>query len=255
MLAQLNSAMEWTNANEGVLAVGLFGLTVVLGWASGIFSSLRRKPQLRLRLIEGPSFVCTYGTGAKYDSYDVHRTGIALYLHIANVGSAPTSIDAISVGYRWAILPFRSLWWRYGVRRFWLKEQTVALEDFQVAIGDNIKFYPFLTQRSSVSGDTGDSFLEVGKSTNGVIYFEQSDSWGACFPVSVGHVVRLKVCVTDIFERRYCQVFKLKRVTLEEARKYNPSFGRTLSTLHAGQEPIDLPRDANGNLLPPEGNG
>lgn len=241
------------NANEGVVAVTIFCVTLFMGWSSGIFTALRRKPRLRIRCIPGPSFVCTYGTGKKQGAFDVHRTGFALYLSIANVGSAPTSIDRVSLGYRWALLPFVPLWWRYTLQRFWLTDQTVALEDFQVEIGDRLKVYPFLTQRSSLSGESARSFLEIGQATNGVVYFEQQDSWGACFPVSRYGIVRVKVRVTDVFGRSYDKIIELNRVGLADARKYNPSFAKTIMTLRGEEEPVDLPQDKHGNLVPPGG--
>lgn len=179
MLEKMSLVADWANANEGVVALILFFLTGAFAWVSGIFSALRRKPKLRITLIDGPSFSCTFGTGSKHNDYDVHRTGIAIYLKIANVGSAATSIDNISIAYHWAIIPFMPLWWRYGIGWFWLSEQAVCLSDFQVKIGDKIKLYPFLTQRSTITGTSAGSFLEVGKMTNGVVYFEQTDSFGA----------------------------------------------------------------------------
>ena len=73
---------EWANANQGVLAIALFAATIFLGWVSGIFSALRRKPKLRIRTKEGPTFIYTFGTGQKFQGYDTHRTGIALYLEL-----------------------------------------------------------------------------------------------------------------------------------------------------------------------------
>jgi hypothetical protein len=169
------------NANEGVVSIILFVIALILGWTSGIFSALRRKPKFRIRKIEGPTFFTTFGTGEKHGLYDVHRTGIALYLSVANVGASPASIDAIHVGYRWAISLFQPLWWRYGLHRFWLYNQSIILSDFQVAIGDDTKFYPFLVQCSSMSGSSAETFLVVGRSTNGVVYFEQNDSLEPAF--------------------------------------------------------------------------
>ena len=245
--------LDWLNENQGTLSLSLFFATILFGWLSGIFAALRRKPKLSITSIEGPTFVCTYGTGYKHEGYDAHRTGIALYLSIANVGAASTSIEKISVGYRWAIIPFRKLWWKYGLFRFWVSDQTVALEDFQAELGEgNIKMYPFLTQRSVLSGESADTFLEVGKSTNGVVYFEQSDSFGGCFPVSIQHRVNLKVVVTDVYGKRHRKKLLVPKVNLEGARKYKPSFGSTLTKMRADKDVFDLPVDHNGNLIAPD---
>lgn len=251
MIEHLTPITIWLNANQGVVGVGLFLATILLGWLSGIFAALRHKPKFRISTIEGPTFVCTYGTGEKKDDFDVHRTGIALYLHISNVGSAAASIDNISVGYHWHIKPFGWLWWKYRIGWFWLHNQAVALEDFQVKIGEDTKFYPFMTQRSSISGHTADAYLEVGRSTNGVVYFEQEDSFGACFPSADNGRVKMRVGITDSFGQRHMSTLSVPRVAIAEAQRFNPSFGLTFVRLRRGSAPLDLPVDAHGNLIPP----
>ena len=249
---QFAAASSWANNNQGVLSIYLFLIALLLGWVSGLFGSLMRKPNFRMTTIEGPTFVCTFGTGQTHNEYDVHRTGIALYLQIANIGSAPASIIDVEVGYRWAIIPLKKLWWRHGLFRYWIKKQAISLQDFQVEMGgEYTKMYPFLTQRSHISGQSADTHLDVGRSTSGVVYFEQGDSFGACFPVAREHLVKLKVRVIDSFGKSHCAIFRLPRVTLKDARTYNPSFGLTLATLRAEEEPIDLPTDLNGNLIAP----
>ncbi|API59457.1 hypothetical protein BSL82_09155 [Tardibacter chloracetimidivorans] len=230
-LAQIAAAIEWINANQGVVSIAIFVITLLLGWVSGIFGALRRKPRFRTRLIEGPTFCCTYLTGAKHGQFDVHRSAFALYLHVSNVGSASSSIDAVQVGYHWGLSPFSFEWLRYRLGWFWLTNQAVVIEDFQVKIGENLKFYPFLFQRSTLSGVSSETFLEVGQSTNGVVYFEQDDSWGGCFPSAEAGMVRVKVRLIDTFGGRHTKTFYIPAVSPEEARKYNPSFGLTLAHL------------------------
>lgn len=236
---------KWSNDNQGVVTIAVFLTTLGLGWASGIFSALRRKPKFRIDVIPGPTFCCTYVTGEKYGAYDVHRTGIALYLKIANVGTAPSSIEDISVGYHWHLKPFSVAWLKNTIGWFWLHQQTAALADFQAMIGGNIKVYPFLTQRSILADSKAETYLDVGRSSNGVIYFEQSDSWGGRFPSSRNGTIRLKVRIQDVFGRSHYAKFQIPSVSLDEARKYNPSFGKTLAELR-GQE---LPFDAASNSL------
>lgn len=230
---------KWLNDNQGVVGVAIFAVTLALGWITGIFSALRRRPKFRIQLIDGPTFVCTFLTGKKHNDFDVHRTGVALYLKIANSGSAASSIDEISVGYHWQVIPFTPVWFKYGVGWFWLRDQTAAIHDFQAKIGENIKFYPFLTQKSIYSPVHASTYLEPGQSENGVVYFEQSDSWGGCFPAVGKKGTRIKVCVTDVFGGKHTARFTVPNFTLERARTYNPSFGKTLSELR--NEP--LPHD------------
>jgi len=120
------------------------------------------------------------------------------------------------------------LWLKNSIGWFWIEHQAVALTDFQVEIVGNIKIYPFLTQKNYLSPARPDSFLEIGQSINGVVYFEQPESWGGCFPKNKKQLVKIKVEVTDVFGGRHKATIKVPTVTLEEARKYNPEFGSTL---------------------------
>ncbi len=222
------TATAWTNENQGVLSIALFAITVIFGWFSGIFSALRRKPKFKIETIPGPTFCCTYLTGSKHQEYDAHQTAIAIYLHISNIGAAPSSIHKVRAGYHWNLTPWSMLWLKNSVGWFWIEHQAVALTDFQVEIGDNIKIYPFLTQKNHLSPARPDNFLEIGQSINGVVYFEQPESWGGCFPKNKKQLVKIKVEVTDVFGGRHKATIKVPAVSLEEARKYNPEFGNTL---------------------------
>lgn len=232
-------ASKWSNDNQGVVSLAIFIVTIALGWASGIFSALRRKPKFRLSLIDGPTFCCTFPVGKELSDHEVHRTGIALYLNIANIGSAASSIQNVSVGYHWHLRPFSRQWLRYTLGWFWLRNQAVALADFQATIGGNIKVFPFLTQRGNLSPAKAATFLQAGQSTNGVVYFEQSDSWGGCFPSPRNNMVAIKVCVEDVFRRKHTAKFRVPFVSIKYARNYNPSFGTTLAELHGETLPID----------------
>ncbi len=246
----LLSATEWLNNNQGILALALFAISATYGWLSGIFSALQRKPQFRLRVIDGPTFVTVMNTNRQQNGYATHRTAISVYLQVTNIGSAPADIDSVSVGYHWSLRPFSKLWLKYGLGWFWLEQQAVAITDFQAEIGTNIKYYPFLTQVSAVSGARSEIYLDVGRSTNGVVYFEQSESFGGCFPHSVLGKVRLSIRVTDSFGGKHMKRFWVPRLTLAEARKFNPTFGLTLSTLHGEREPTEPETDHHGNLIP-----
>jgi hypothetical protein len=104
-----------------------------------------------------------------------------------------------------------------------------------------MQFYPFLTQRSIVSGVKTSTFLEPGRHENGVVYFEQSDSWGGCYPAPDEGKVPIKVALRDVYGNVHTAKFVIRLVSLEDARKYNPSFGKTFSELRAE----NLPHDAS----------
>jgi len=117
---------------------------------------------------------------------------------------------------------------------------TTALEDFHVRIGESVKVYPFLFQRNSlISGNTG-THLDVGKSVDGVVYFEQGDSWGGCYPRILNGYSTVMVAVRDIFGHKHCRKFQIPLASLEEAQKYNPSFGATLRTFHSAGSEADV---------------
>ena len=105
------------------------------------------------------------------------------------------------------------------------------MEDFQYELGDHVKIYPSLLQGVSTIGKSPETYLEVGKSINGVVYFEQDDSWGGCFPTSKNSKVKLRVAVIDTFGRKYKKTFWAPFVSLEEAQKYNPAFGATFAIM------------------------
>lgn len=234
----LTTATAWTNENQGLISVALFIITVIIGWFSGIFSALRRKPKFKIETIPGPTFSCTYLTGSKHHEYDAHQTAIAIYLHISNIGAASSSIHKIRVGYHWNLTPWSLLWLKYSIGWFWIEHQAVALTDFQVKMGDSIKVYPFLIQKNYLSPAQTETFLEIGRSTNGVVYFEQAESWGGCFPKSNKQQVKIKVEITDVFGGRHKAIIKIPAIALEEARKYYPEFGNTLFNINSA-EPIN----------------
>lgn len=231
--------MKWSNDNQGVVSVAIFAITIAYGWASGIFSALRRKPKFKLSLIEGPTFCCTYPLGNTRDEYETHSTAIALYLVVANVGSAASSIEDVSVGYHAHFHRFSIPWIRYTIGWLWLKYQSTALADFQAKIGENTKVYPFLFQKSFLLTGKPETFLEPGQSTSGVVYFEQPESWGGFFPSVRASGVRIKIRVSDVFGSQHTEKFTVRAVSLEEARKYNPAFGKTLSEIHGKSLPFD----------------
>lgn len=249
------AAGRWTNDNQGVLSVVLFGGTLLFGWVSGIFAALRRKPKLRLRLIDGPTFSCRFETGREHDGHQIHRIGIALYLRVANVGSAATSIEDVAIGYHW---PLSGRTWkrvRYGLGWFWLEGPAVVAQDFHVDIGNgDIKVFPFLIQSNYLLPHKTATYLEPGQASNGVVYFEQNDSWGACRPRITNGKVRIKVRVTDTFSRSHTLKAWIPDVSIQQARRFNPSFGRTYAILRGETLPHDAQAPVPGAApAPPAG--
>jgi len=227
----LQSIIDWSNQNSGFVSILIFGLTLFLGWISGIFGSLRNKPKFKLRVISGPTLCTTYSKGRQHLGYDVHGTAISIYLGISNVGSAAASIENVFLAYHWNIKPLSWNWFRYRLGWFWLTHPIITMDDFQYNFGDRIKIYPSLLQGSHILRTDTDVYLEVGKSVTGVVYFEQTNSFGGCFPYSQNGFSRIKVAVLDSFGKKHKKTFRVPVVSLDEARKYNPSFGGTYEVM------------------------
>jgi hypothetical protein len=228
--------LKWTNENQGVLTILIFLFTILLGWTSGIFQSLRRKPKFKIEILPGPSLCSTFPIEEKYNDYNVHKTAIALYLKVTNVGNAPSSIDNVSAGYHWHLHRLNWMWLKYCLMWFWLEHPIVSMQDFQYDFGGNIKIYPFLLQRTVSIMNSPDVYLLVGQSVNGVVYFEQSESWGGCFPSPQQGMTKIRVRVRDSFGKGHYQTTSIPVVDLEEAKKYCPSFGDTFMVLRNQQK-------------------
>lgn len=224
--------IDWFNQNSGFVSVLIFIVTLLVGWITGIFKALQRKPKFKIEIIPGPTLCSVLFTGKKYQGYDVHRTAISLYLKISNIGYAPSNIDRIEVGYHWNINQLNWLWFKYRLGWFWIRQQTVAMTDFHVALGDeNFKFYPFLFQKSIVVPSDINTYLEIGNKIIGIVYFEGEEQWGGAFPLNDGKVTKVKIRAYDIFGNTYTVTKKIPFVDILEAKKFNPSFGETFLEL------------------------
>ncbi|HBG48293.1 MAG TPA: hypothetical protein DDW90_02050 [Cyanobacteria bacterium UBA9971] len=224
MLNHLTLIIKWCNENSGFLSLIIFAITLLLAWLTGVFEALKKQPKFKIELLNIPTFCCTFPTGNKYNAHDAHQTAISLYLNITNIGNAASSIKSIEVGYHNYTFKYTYLW-------FWLKE-TCILSDFCVDIGENTKVYPLLTQKSCLLGDSANTFLNIGQQCSGIVYFEQPEGWGGFKPRIVNNKVMIKVKIKDVFEKYHQKIFTIPVVSLEEARKYNQSFGMTYKALN-----------------------
>jgi len=240
----LEEFIKWSNANEGFVAILLFALALFLGWVSGIFQALRRRPRFTIEAIEGPTLCTTFETGREYNGYPTHRTAISLYLSITNTGNAPSSIKEVAVGYRRHLTKFNwprfkdiGTWFRHTVKWFrdaitwyWLDKPTGVLSDFQVQIGENVKVYPLLLQITQSTNTATNRYLQIGENVNGIVYFEQDESWGIFFPRSKNGLTKIKVRIKDAFGKTHSQVFEVPVVSLSEAKRFCPNFGESIET-------------------------
>ena len=130
-MEEITKLIKWANENEGFLSIILFFATILLGWLSGLFNSLIKKPNLKIRFIDKVSFYSSYLTGETHEvegyTYDLHKTGFVVYMSIANIGNMPTSIDKIYLGY------FKNKKYKFWNEKVWLA-QWHALESFKIKL-------------------------------------------------------------------------------------------------------------------------
>ncbi|MCD4678884.1 MAG: hypothetical protein K8S00_00720 [Bacteroidales bacterium] len=225
----IKQIINWTNENSGFLALTLFVLSIVYGWLSGLFKSLIRKPKLKVRFIDKMTFYSFFYTGEKWyneeinEEFELHNTGFVVYFSIANVGSKPTSIDKIWLGYKRNTT---------GRQLFKKNIQWIPLlhpgENFKIEYtNDMIVIISNIVTRSSEYDYNYQRDLGIGSSVVGTAYFEQGSSWGNFNPKQgYGGIIDAIIKINDIYGKVYKFKTKLKQLPIEKARKYNQHFGK-----------------------------
>lgn len=219
----MQTIIEWTNQNSGFLTFILFFATLALGWLSGIFRALKFKPQFKIGINEGPTFISSFTTEKEFNGFKTHRTAAVIYLSITNIGTAPAQIITVRLGYHNYSFKYTFLW-------LWLKN-TPALGDFGHTIGENLRIFPFLFQKNHLSAHPVCTYLRSGQEAKGVVYFEQPESWGGYVPRVKNGKVKINVLVRDSLGNKYAKVFSINFVELEYAKKFNSNFGNTLTIM------------------------
>jgi hypothetical protein len=113
--------------------------------------------------------------------------------------------------------------------RYWLKEETVMLEDYWVPLGeDGKKIIPFLKQRNFLIENQINTYLSAGELTNGLVYFEQERSTGDRYPyLEPDMKVQTKVIVYDTKGNSWETEMRVTKVKIEPIREICPKFGKT----------------------------
>lgn len=224
----MDKFINWLNSNEGFVDFLIFICTLFLGWVTGIFQALAKRPKFKIRVIPKMTFGTVYETGEKYTpqglgTYDVHKTAFVLYLEIVNIGSAPSNIGLTEIGYYKD--DGKSTWLQ---KRMWIKETNI-LDRFSIPTGDGQELrLPFLKQRDPEIENEKNSFLEVGQSIIGTNYFEQTSSWGNHYPrINDKLLTEIKVRVFDSFGNNYTTKANVPIKSLEVIQRYNSKFGFT----------------------------
>jgi len=183
------------------------------------------EPELKIEVIPTPSFCSSFDSELQNDSVNIHRTAIILYLKITNIGGAPAEIGQIHVGYQ----SMENDW-------YWLRDETILLDDFTMPIGEKIKIFPFLKQKNHMTNNETDTFLNPGQSRSGIVYFEQKASGGSLYPkIDENYKVNIKIQVHDSKDHQWTINEKITKVMVNAAREHCPNFGKTLLLAHDKQ--------------------
>jgi len=221
----MDDIIRWTNDNSGFVSVVIFGLTLLIAWTSGLFNELRKRPRFKIEIVKQCTFATIFDLKKEFNGLQVTKTAIVIYFDITNIGNAPSSIGDIRVGYKKFDLGLRLF-----TRRNWIGEK-IAKEDFRVGFenSEHAKVYPFLKQRNNSYPNQNDTFLEIGKIQNGIVYFEQEDSYGNWMPRinKDGKTINLKVEIKDAFGGFHYKTVDIDSVDSGHAFRFNPLFGQT----------------------------
>ena len=170
------------------------------------------------------------------------RTAVSLYLTITNIGNVSSSISTIEIQYRTNYLKFENfkIWKSFSNYEnkiehikflyIWFPkiQSCVSLEKFQYNLNEDlIKYYPFLIQIDPLIQYSQDTFLEIGKKVNGVIYFESYPYFGGYRPKVIDENVEVKILITNVFNKIHKKILNIPYVSIVEAKKYNNAFGNT----------------------------
>lgn len=217
--------IELTNENSGFLVLLIFITTLVIGWITGLLSYYRKRPKFEIRIIQLSTFGCVIDLKRTYEEYPVHKTAFAIYLEIANVGNAPSSVGKIELGY--LLSDLRPKW---RTSRVWI-EESISKSDFRIKFNgsDFIKVLPFLKQHNEYYNNSVDTYLEIGKSAIGMTYFEDSEAYGNRMPrynkdlKTTDLIIKIK----DAFGGVHKKKFKINLVEPNYTWSFSPYFAQT----------------------------
>lgn len=224
----IENIIKWFNNNSGFTSVVIFILSVFIMWVSGLFKFLSNKPILKIELVEmKPTFGCVFDLNKKQNGFPVNKSSFVIYLHITNIGQKPCSIERIKLGYIKSDLQYKFL---SKLKRQWIPE-IVCKDDFKIKFNDSdrVLVLPFLKQKNLSIKNSSDTYLTVGKSVKGMVYFEQNESFGNWLPRynKDNKTTNVKIEISDSFNNKYYKVFDIELVEPNFALEINPFFGQT----------------------------
>lgn len=218
----IDDFVKWSNENSGFLSVVLFIATICISWISGLFSLIRNKPQFKIDIINQCTFYSTLILEKTYKGYPVHKTAFVIYCRITNIGYSASDIGDIQLVYQ------KSDRKRFLHKKQYVKE-TICSSDFRYEFKESgsTKVFPFLKQINQlIPNHNCETYLPVGNSKNGIIYFEEDEAYGNLYPIKNKDKTTSPIIleVKDVYGRTYKKKVNIKYVEPEEAFLYNPNF-------------------------------
>lgn len=224
----MEELIKWTNDNSGFLSLVLFIITAIAAWISGLFKSLIKKPELKIRFISKMSFYSFFFTGKKWvnkelkEEFELHKTGFVSYMSIVNIGNKGTTIDKIWLGY-----------YKNSTEKHWFKRdiqwltQWHSLGNFKIAMSDGSEIVVnSLRIKNNIYDNGKNDELDVGKSLVGIAYFEQETAWGNLNPIQKDNgKIDVIIKIRDVFGKEYKFKTELEQLPIEKAREFNSNFG------------------------------
>ncbi len=227
----LIEVINFTNENSGFTSVVLFFFTVLIAWFSGVFKYFNNNPIFKIETLKQ----CTFGSSIEMKS--LYKTAFVTYLQITNVGKAPSSIKEINLGYLKSgklnyleFLLLKSRFRKYLHKITWI-DNIICKEKFSIILPCNnyAITYPFLIQSNINHPLDNYKYLEVGKITSGIVYFEQENFENSQIPISVDKKFTIYIRIKDSFKNIFIERFEIDMIDYKEAIKYNSKFAQTLT--------------------------
>lgn len=237
----INDLIKWSNDNSGFLSIILFLATIGIGWVGGIFALIRNRPKFKIDIIDQCTFYSTLIQDKTYNGYPVHKTAFVVYCRITNLGYSGSDIVKIRLRY---YRNDRNL--LFHEKRF--IAETICCSDFRYEFEEtgHVKVFPFLKQVNQLLPHQDvETYLPVGKSKNGIIYFEENEAYGNLYPIrnKDKKTAPIVIEVKDAYGNTFKKKLNIKYVEPEEALMYNPDFAMTFRkyTINSDIQKAGLP--------------
>lgn len=222
-LAKVQYIREWVEYNSGFLSVAIITISIIVGWLSGTFKAIRRKPKLSVNLNK-PSFYSIRCFEEYYQGISLFRPFFLLYLDIKNIGYSPTTITGNRLCFKVRVGKIR-------FKKICIKDVPV-LGDVGHTIGENLRVFPFLIQKNTLmNNDSELSYLKEGGQANGMLYFESPKCWGDFVPYNKDGKTKIYLKVIHTMGKPVSKKFLVEEWLLSYAEKFNKNLGWTLETV------------------------